>query len=336
MKSWFSIQAKQSGDAPTAAEISIHDEIGMWGVTAKDFISQMQATDAKSITLTINSPGGSVFDALAIYNALRSSEAEVTVKVLGIAASAASLIAMAGDKIVMPENTFMMVHNPLTGAYGNAADMRELADVLDKIANSLISTYVARTGQTEDKVRELLDAESWLTAAEAVELGFADELEPALKIAATFDTDRLPENVRASIAPEPEVAEDDPVAEPEAVHTATFAAQIHAHITAAGMQEFAAAWLLDSQLTTVDQVQAALKEAVEVRSLCELAGIPEMTADLINSRASLSDARRALFDAKASKSDEKNVRNHIPAQAEQQAKPADTVWNKVLPPNRRA
>ena len=135
MRTWYSMQA--AANAPTTAEISIFDEIGMWGVTAKQFISDLKALgDVKDITLSLNSPGGSVFDGLAIYNALRSSGANVTVKVMGIAASIASVIAMAGKKIVMPENTFMMVHNPWSFAIGNANDMREMADVLDKLGDS--------------------------------------------------------------------------------------------------------------------------------------------------------------------------------------------------------
>ena len=110
---WFSFKAK----AETGVEISILDEIGMWGVSAKEFIAELKQYAGQAITLTINSPGGSVFDALAIYNALRNSGGEVTTKVMGVAASAASLIFMAGDKRVMPENTFLMIHNPMTVSY---------------------------------------------------------------------------------------------------------------------------------------------------------------------------------------------------------------------------
>ncbi len=109
MKDWYKIIAKADGQP---AQISVFDEIGAWGVTAKMFIADLKALGAvKKIDMDINSPGGSVFDALAMYNALRATGAEITVKVLGVAASAASLLAMAGDKIVMPENAFMMVHN---------------------------------------------------------------------------------------------------------------------------------------------------------------------------------------------------------------------------------
>jgi len=195
MRNWYSMQALA---APNAAEISIYDEIGMWGVTAKQFISDLKALgDVKDITVSINSPGGSVFDGLTIYNALRASGANVTVKVMGIAASIASIIAMAGKKIIMPENTFMMIHNPLNAIYGNADDMREMADILDKVGSSLVATYVARTGKSEEEVKALMDAETYMTAAEAKELGFADEVIPAVEAKAAFEVDRLPENVRS-------------------------------------------------------------------------------------------------------------------------------------------
>jgi ATP-dependent Clp protease protease subunit len=193
VKTWFSIQAK----ADNAAEISIFDEIGMWGVTAKDFIAALKEHKGKAINLSINSPGGSVFDALAIYNALRQHGGEITTKTMGIAASAASLIFMAGDKRLMPENTFLMIHNPMTLAMGNADEMREVADILDKIAASLISTYVSRSGLPEEEVKALLDNETWLNAADAVSKGFASEMIAEFKAAASFDLGRLPENVKA-------------------------------------------------------------------------------------------------------------------------------------------
>ena len=152
MKTWYSIQAK----ADQSADISIFDEIGFFGVNAKQFIGDLKAIDAKTIKLAINSPGGSVFDALAMYNALRQHPANVEVTVLGVAASAASLVAMAGDTIVMPENAFMMIHNPLNFAYGNADELREMADVLDKIGASLVATYANRTGLPEDEIKALI------------------------------------------------------------------------------------------------------------------------------------------------------------------------------------
>jgi len=195
VKNWYSIQDR--ADQP--AEISVFDEIGAWGVSAKQFIGELKAIDATSIKLAINSPGGSVFDALAMYNALRQHPANVEVTVLGIAASAASLLAMAGDTIIMPENAFMMIHNPWAVAAGNADELRDFAATLDIIATSLVGTYVARTGLPEDEIKQLLADETWLTAEDAVAKGFATEMSEVLRIAASADMDRLPEHVKASI-----------------------------------------------------------------------------------------------------------------------------------------
>ncbi len=148
MKSWYSITAKAG---TKSADVSIYDEIGYWGVTAKQFIGDIKALDVDVIRLAINSPGGSVFDAIAMYNALRQHTASVEVTVMGVAASAASLVAMSGDKIVMPENAFMMIHNPLNFAYGNADDLRDMAEILDKIGASLVATFQTQSRRPSRK-----------------------------------------------------------------------------------------------------------------------------------------------------------------------------------------
>jgi hypothetical protein len=119
---------------------------------------------------------------------------------MGVAASIASVILMAADKITMPENAFVMVHAPSGGVFGNASDMREMADVLDKISASLVATYVKRTGKTEDEVKAMLATDTWMTAAEAKAAGFADEVLDAVELTAKWDMadDRIPEAQRAA------------------------------------------------------------------------------------------------------------------------------------------
>ena len=320
MKNWFKISAK--ANTPDA-EISIYDEIGAWGVTAKDFIGELRNVKAQSITLLINSPGGSLFDALAIYNALRQHEASVTVKAMGVAASAASLIAMAGDKIIMPENTFMMIHNPINFAYGNAEDMREMADFLDKIGASLVATYVARTGLPEDEVKALLDAETWLNAEEAVEKGFADEMEAALKVAASFDMDRLPENVKAVFAVEGDG--DGTTNAPAGIDFQdTVAKQIAAIAAQAGLGDFAATWVLASNIETVDQATEAINAAREVRDMCNLAGFADEAPKFIRNRVSVQEVRSALFEAMAKQDEATHVSNVVPNKTSKPL-PAPTV-----------
>lgn len=316
MKSWYSIQAK----ADQSAEISIYDEIGFWGVTAKQFIGDLKAIDATAIKLAINSPGGAVFDALAIYNALRQHPANVEVTIMGVAASAASIIAMAGDTVVMPENAFMMIHNPLNMAYGNADDLREVADVLDKIGASLVGIYAKRTGLPEDEIKALLDAETWLNAEEAVLKGFADELQPQLKVAASFDMERLPDNVRASIAPaaEPEPA---PEPEPEDDHPLDAAAIVSA-CAAAGLSAHADAMALDPLLKTPADLSAALAEAKEIVAVCQAGAMPEIAARLIAARVPLAAARTRIQQARVALDQATAVNHHIP-------KPTDAPQSAV-------
>ena len=144
MNSWYTIRARASG-----AEVLIYDEIGAYGVSAKGFLAELGALpDGVPIDLRLNSPGGSVFDAVAIYNALQRHDGTITAWIDGVAASAASYVAMAGDEIVMPENAFLMIHDPSGLVMGTAEDMRAMAEALDKVKGSLVSGYAAKSGRT--------------------------------------------------------------------------------------------------------------------------------------------------------------------------------------------
>jgi len=147
------------------------------GVASADIAAQLGAhADATKINVKINSVGGDLFGGLAIYNLLRDHGAEVTTIVEGLAASAASIVAMAGDKIVMGQGAMMMVHNPMTITVGNADDHREQASVLDKARDSLLAVYQAKTGKKSAELRKMLDAETWFSAEDAKREGFADEI----------------------------------------------------------------------------------------------------------------------------------------------------------------
>ena len=161
-------------------EIKVYDDIGRGGffwdeISAQSIINQVEATLPKNITLRINSGGGSVFEGLTIYNYLKSYNGRVKVVVDGLAASIASIIAMAGNRIEMGEGALMMIHDPMSGVMGNAAEMRKMADVLDKVGGSLADIYVNKTGLDKAKVLQMMSEETWLTAQEAVEMGFANK-----------------------------------------------------------------------------------------------------------------------------------------------------------------
>ncbi|WP_313278103.1 ClpP-like prohead protease/major capsid protein fusion protein [Stutzerimonas balearica] len=189
-QSWYSIQAKGKG----RAEILLYDEIGGWGVSARRFASDLKALgDLDQIDLHIHSPGGDVFEGTAIYNLLKNHPAKVVVYIDGLAASMASVIAMAGDTVYMPENAMMMVHKPWGIQGGDADDMRRYAELLDKVESTLVMAYVSKTGKGEDEIQALLKDETWMTGREAVEAGFADQLTEPLAAAAQLTSKRMQE-----------------------------------------------------------------------------------------------------------------------------------------------
>ncbi|WP_338791121.1 head maturation protease, ClpP-related [Pseudomonas sp. AE27] len=182
MERWNPAIRAAAGDDSTT--ITMYDPIGMdwWtgeGVTAKRVSAALRSIGDKDITVKINSPGGDVFEGLAIYNLLREHKGKVTVQVLGLAASAASFIAMAGDEIQIARAGFMMIHNAWTIAAGDRNDFTEVADFLDQIDGTLADIYSVRTGDEVAAMRALMDVETWMGGSGAVEAGFADGLLPS-------------------------------------------------------------------------------------------------------------------------------------------------------------
>lgn len=170
------------------AEILLYDEIGFFGIDANSFVRELKTIDAETIHLRINSPGGSVFDGVAIHNALKDHPAKIVSHIDSLAASMASVIALAGDEIVMAENAFFMIHDPWTLTVGNAQQLRKDADLLDKIADTTIRTsYMTKTGKSEDEVRAWMADETWFTAEEALAAGFVDSIEKKSEVKAKFD-----------------------------------------------------------------------------------------------------------------------------------------------------
>jgi len=188
MNKWYSIENKADGNP---VEISIYDEIGDYGTSAKDFIEEVKNVSERDITLRINSVGGSVFDGLAIYNTLRSHRGYVNIKIEGLAASISTVIAMAGDNIEMSENGFFMIHNPFGQSAGEAVDMRKTADLLDKIKSEIIEIYQKKTDLTYDELSIMMDKETWLSSQEAIKFGFVNNMTEPMKIAATFDLSKF-------------------------------------------------------------------------------------------------------------------------------------------------
>ncbi|PTG23388.1 head maturation protease, ClpP-related [Staphylococcus chromogenes] len=156
----------------------------------KDALKELK--DVKQITVNINSGGGDVFSGVAIHNMLKSHKAHVTVKIDGLAASIASVIAMAGDKVIIPRNAMLMIHNAWTFAVGNASDLRKQAEDLEKVNSVVINSYLDKNPDIdEDKLRSLMDEETWLTAQEAKDLGLVDEIAEPNKAAANITKNQI-------------------------------------------------------------------------------------------------------------------------------------------------
>ena len=204
MRRWYEIKNADEDEA----EILIYDTIGtdFWGdgVSAKAFIEELgEIGSAKDLHVRINSPGGDVFEGTAIYNALRAHAGDVRVSIDGVAASMASMVAMAGEAITMPANALMMIHNPWTFAIGDEIEMLRVADVLGKSKAGIVSAYAMRTGKTRDDISDMMDAETWMTGEEALEAGFATEATAEEKMAAcAFDLSgfkRVPDVLSSNI-----------------------------------------------------------------------------------------------------------------------------------------
>lgn len=180
-KTWYNIAVAEGS---TEAEISIYDAIGGYDINAKQFVDELKAVDAETIHLRINSPGGSVIDGNAIFNALKRHSARVVVHIDGLAASMASVIAMAGEEIRMADNALMMIHNPWTITMGDADDLRKDADLLDKMRDAIVTAY-SRSQYEPEELIAMMDEETWLTAQEALDGGFIDMIEDGLRAAAS-------------------------------------------------------------------------------------------------------------------------------------------------------
>lgn len=183
MKTWYALSSRAQ-DRQT--EISIFDEIGYWGVSAKQFIADLKSVPADhEIILKIHSPGGEVFDGNAIYNALKRHTGGVSVQIEGLAASMATVISLAGAPVKMAANGFYMIHNPWGSAVGDAEEMRDQAALLDKIRQGMIAAYAAKSGQEPEQIAAWMDAETWFSAEEAKAAGFVDEITDSLALAAS-------------------------------------------------------------------------------------------------------------------------------------------------------
>lgn len=177
---WFKAQ-QTSG----AGRITLMSDIGEFGITAADFrVALASLGSVKRLDIDINSNGGDVTEGFAVYNMLARHPARKIVTVLGLAASMASVIAMVGDEVIMPSNAMLMIHNPFGGAIGNASTIKSFGEALDVMQSNIRDVYARRTGLPSAQIAQMMDAETWLSAARSVELGFADRTIDPIRAAA--------------------------------------------------------------------------------------------------------------------------------------------------------
>lgn len=188
-KSWFSIEAVENKAAKNGkgGRIKIHDEIGGWGVNAQRFLEELEKLgDVTAIDLSIDSPGGSVLDGWSIYNALEQHPAEITATVIGTAASMASVVILAADTILIPENAWVMVHRVRAGASGTHEELKRMSEMAQQMEDQIVGAYVKRTKQPEKIIRDMMNTivGTWMNGTNAVAKGFADRVLPGTKATA--------------------------------------------------------------------------------------------------------------------------------------------------------
>ncbi|MBN3779196.1 Clp protease ClpP [Burkholderia sp. Ac-20345] len=311
-KRWWDIRAQANAAGGSEVEIRIYGDIGFWGTDADLFVAKLDevASTATSIVVAINSMGGDVFDAFAIYNAVRRYAGKVTGRVDGVAASAASLILMACDTIEMPSNARLMIHNPHTVAAGESGDLRKLADLLDSMSDSMMAAYVERSGRTEEEVRAIMDAETWLTAAQAKEQGFCDAIVDPIRIAAYAGAARLaaryaavPAEIVAVLEGDCEVPPVNPPADPSpqspppvAPDVTALASHVYASCRDARIEHCAEGIVLATGLRDRVTVDAAIRSAQDIAGICLAASLTELTAGFVADGLSADQVRARLFE----------------------------------------
>jgi ATP-dependent Clp endopeptidase proteolytic subunit ClpP len=321
----------------------IYDEIGAFGIPAKAFLDELKALGpAAELTVRINSPGGSVFDGVAIYNALKRHEAAVTVWIDGIAASIASMIAMAGDEVVMPENAMLVLHDPSGLGAGTASDMRAMAEALDRMKAGMVAAYRDKSGRDDAEIEALLAAETWLSAQEALELGLADRIEQPIRMAAHFDLSRFRNPppqltaLAAAVTPqedpmsEPDESRPLPVVEPEqpaAAEPEPAREDPGPEPAAAGPGPEATppqptAQVIDLDAVRADERRATLAYVGEVHELCALAGRGDLAAGFVAKATPVAQVRRALLEARAAVDEATAIRSQVRPASLEPAQPA--------------
>lgn len=333
-KSWYTLQA--SGEAEQRSiEIFVYGEIGAWGVTANQFVQDLRAMDdgESPVIVAFNSIGGDLFDGLAIHNALSRLGERCTGRIDALAASAASVAVCGAHRVVIAANAMLMIHNPYTYAGGDAEDFRRVADVLDQTLEAIIAAYKSKAPDIDEaELRRMVNAETWLTANEAVALGLADEVGDGLKVSACLGQGSVlqrfqnaPPELLAQLDEEPEVEPPEPDPAP-VLDAAKLALMVTQGCAAAGIGNLVDPLLATTKLESDAVVQAALTKAKALHGLCVAARLPELTGEFISAGLDEAAVRARLFDKLVGSGGGFEINNSLPLDDD----PAPTIKAKQV------
>ena len=311
-KHWYSLKASGEAEA-RSIEVYVYGEIGTWGITANQFVRDLAAIDdgVSPIVVAFNSVGGDLFDGLAIHNALSRLGERCTGRVDALAASAASVAVCGAHKVVIASNAMLMIHNPWTYAAGDAEDLRKVATALDQAMEAIIAAYKAKAPNIDEvELRRMVNAETWLTASEAVALGLADSVGEGVTVKACLGQggalqryQHAPQALLAQLdappEPTPEPTPEPIPPEPEKppiVDSAKLALLITQSCNTAGISNLIESLISSTKLADEATVNAALTNAKAVRDLCVAARLPEFTQEFVAAGLSAEAVRGRLFD----------------------------------------
>lgn len=337
-KSWYTFQASGEAEHHTI-EVFVYGEIGMWGVSANQFVQDLRVMDdgTSPVIVAFNSIGGDLFDGLAIHNALSRLGERCTGRIDALAASAASVAVCGAHRVVIAANAMLMIHNPYTFTGGDAEDFRRVADVLDQTLEAIIAAYKSKAPDIDEaELRRMVNAETWLTANEAVALGLADEVGDGLKVKACLGQGSVlqrfqnaPAELLAQLDEEPDVEPTEPVDPPEpppVLDAAGLALMVTKGCAAAGISNLVDSLLATTQLESEAVVTAALTKAKALHGLCVAARLPELTGEFIAAGLDEAAVRARLFDKLVSSGGGFEINNSLPLDDD----PAPTIKAKQV------
>ena len=341
-KTWYALQA--SGEASERViEVFVYGEIGTWGITANQFVQDLRAMDdgVSPVIAAFNSIGGDLFDGLAMHNALSRLGERCTGRIDALAASAASVAVCGAHRVVIAANAMLMIHNPYTYAGGDAEDFRRVADVLDQTLEAIIAAYKAKAPDIDDaELRRMVNAETWLTANEALALGLADEVGDGINVKACLGQGAVLQRYQHAPAelvaqldeppePDPELEPVEPPLVPPVVDSAKLALMITQRCTAAGISNLLESLLSSTQLESEEIVLAGLARAKAVNDLCVAARLPEFSAEYVAAGLDAAAVRARLFDKIVTSGKGFEIDNSLPLADD----PAPKVLAKQPDPN---